>query len=313
MNQVRHIINSFIKKDLALEKLEKIDFEGRKIFKSFALAHIGTAKILIDLQDKQAKYFIKAKLNTYKNFKKKLIGILIELGLLKRIKIKVPKNIGLIFLSNRIKLFDFKGKFIYTIDHKNNHIKKSYSLLKKNKIEIPELKFKKQYILEKLLFPNEEIKEEEIIKIFRILFKLYKKTFKKESQKEFIRLINKSYNYNLKEILGHIKKLPTYSSVIVHGDFCRPNIVKKREKYYLIDIENTRRALILEDFIRFFESEYNHTKKINKRIFNSLKNMFKRELLIPKKEFNRLVLIQLEIMKKRKNLLFRKKIIEILK
>lgn len=268
----------------------QINFPRKRVVKEYSVIPLGFAKVLADLDSRPVRKFLDFKLSIYNTHKKKFLRLLLKLRLFKKIKIHSFEDIDTIFLSSRIKLFDFKGGALYTFQNnqKRKQLQENYNLLKKYIDYDVVLNFKRDYIEEKIIFPEEKLENSDIENSFATISDLYNKTKRKINFKSYLRLLGHYHNVDIDSLaLKQIKsKTEEYFSVICHGDFCRLNLIKFQGKTHILDIEGLKRGDPLEDFVRFFLAEYLLSGKINHRLFNSVRKLLIEKINIKGSDFN---------------------------
>ena len=286
---MKNIYNNFFHFKEIEKKLKNVNL-GERIYKKYSIVPLGFAtKSLVNLNNPNAVKFLRHRLSIYKTPKKIILLLLLKLKLFKVIQTRSFKNIDLILLSRRLKLMDFENKKVYTFGDKkeNEKIKKNYLDIKNNMNYNIQLKIEKDLIEEKLLFPEQKIKNNDIKKIFCSLCEMYNKTKKKVEHKIYFDAMKELYITRKKVYPIPNIKIPEieYYNVTCHGDFCKLNLIKHDGEIFLIDLESVEDGDILRDFTRFFLAEYLLSGNLDLSLFISLKNIIMEKCKIKEKYF----------------------------
>lgn len=233
------------------------------MFVKFYKVPISYYSVLIRKGSKEAEEWTLKKLNLYPNWKRKLVKFLLKRKLLPIMKIE--SDADLIYKGNREKLFYFtEGKVVTG---------------------------KKE---EYLVYPTKEIKNEDIIHLFKELIGSYWINLKNRNLKELKEDREKRLP-NLNKIKVEDKKV--FSS-IVHGDFWLGNIEKGLDnELWIFDWGQKGFGTIVEDLVNYFLVEYFSTRKINYELFSELLEIFSREFELSSTKLEGLIYIEIELNK----------------
>lgn len=250
------------------------------------ICFLGSFHKFLYRPSKESNFFLRERLKSYGNFRKKLLSISLPflkyLPFVSRIDLPYSKKEDfpgeLIIKAYRIKVFDFKNSKVYTIPYNKEgkedlvreiKIKRIIKGLGINTSEV--VLSKKDYTVERYIPVKSFGKLDEssfvyLEKAFRQLIKFYNfngvKKVKLSSELNSLRKSLKSINS--KVINSCFKFLDNYSKnsvyvTTIHGDFHLGNLGYYNDKVYIFDWGSFRRGYILEDLFWLLFVDYDHT------------------------------------------------------
>jgi len=260
--------------------LSELKLERRKLF----LVPLGRSICLSDLSKPSVKNYLKKKLLLIPTWKKRLLYLLLIFNMFPKVEVYLPRDIDLVRFGCRSKLFNFNKKevIVFDEDFREYNSKKN----KKNILNFPKIiKVKKNFYIEELIWPQEKIRNRDIIYAYKKLVDIYKKTLLEISASGVISFMEERKFGRLSLVLDLDRfKLEKFKCGLVHGDFWKGNLLKKGGEMFFVDLDNFGKGLIVEDLFVFFLSGYKYKKKIDKNFMKRLTLVLKKEIKLSNKE-----------------------------
>ncbi len=266
-------------------KLENANFNNFKLEKKeFHVVPLGSSICFANLSNKNAKEFLKRKLEVYTNIKKRFIKLLLRLRLFPKKELNSPKGIDILMFGNRIKLFDFNKREIQTIKENSKEVIKRGPF--KKYLNMPKILLsKKNLFKERLISPCEDVDQKDILDAFKNLIVGYKRYQKITTIKK---LISSKEERGFKYIkLNNFSPKKQKTKILcskVHGDFWKGNLLKANSNILFIDFDNSGDGLVVEDLFRYFLTSKIYANSFNKRLMSQMCLLLMKSLNLEKKE-----------------------------